>query len=109
MQQDPLKQLNELFSSQDGGMIESVKHALKYSLQIAPHQQRALHAIDAWVKYLKRMGRNQEAEAYQSLYDRYLELKQYQGSDMFVMALFKYLSLHEYVGKGFDLNASKKI
>lgn len=106
---DPLKQLNDLFSSSDGGILESVKHALKYSLQIAPHQQRALHMINFWADHLERSGDKQKAESWRKFSIDYLEYKQYQGSDLFVMSLFKYLSLHEYVGKGFDLSASKKV
>lgn len=104
-----IDKLNDLFSqSSDDSLLASIKYCLKYTLQLEPHQVKALCMIDRWATYLEKK-QDPKAVVYRDLYKKFLNLKQYQQTDLFVMALIKHLAMHDFINKGLNLSVDKKI
>lgn len=91
-------------SASGTGEEELLRIASTFSLQINPAQIKCLLYIE-WVARTMEPTKRQQL---QTFVDRWLELKQYNGSDMFVMRALDSISLRKFIGENaFKVNIEK--
>jgi len=92
----------ELFKNSTSGTGEEelLRIASRYSLQLSVPQMKALLYLEWWVdEYKKHPITLPKSRRIRSFVDRYLELKQYNGSDLFVMKALEYISLRRFINE----------
>lgn len=86
-------------SASGTGEEELLKIASTYSRQISAAQIRAILYLEWIGRNLKANGKTVEASQVSHFVDRWLELKQYNNSDMFVMRALDSISLRKFIGE----------
>lgn len=85
-------------ASSGGGEEELLKIASRYSLQLSAKQMKALLYIEMWIDYYETFSETKmKARQLKQFVTRYLELKQYNGSDLYLMKALEYVSLYKYI------------
>lgn len=83
--------------------------ASKYSIQLSGYQLKVLIFIDYVADVIEKKGFIDEAERLRNMKRRYLELKQYNRSDMYIVKILEYISLKNFLGENaIKVNIEKK-
>jgi len=104
----PVENLEDAFqnlfktSVSGSGEEELLRIASRYSLQLSVKQMKAILYLEWWIDEYGKSKRPQDVAKGKRLkifVDRYLELKQYNGSDVFVMKALEYISLRKFINE----------
>lgn len=92
-------------SASGTGEEELLRIASTYSVQLSTRQIKAL----LWLEWYAATAKDQTlATGIRRFVDRYLYLKQFNGSDLFVMRALDSISLRKYIGENaFKVNIEK--
>jgi len=96
--------LLEAMGSGGSGDEELLKVASKYSLQLSGDQMRALSLLEL----IKPECNSTDQKRITAFVENYLKMKEYNGSDMFVMAALREISLKKFISS-IGINAIKQL
>jgi len=96
--------LLEKLGSSSGGEAELMDIASKYALQISGIQMRGLMLL----YMIKPLCTTEDSERIDKFTAKYLEMKRNNGSDMFIMALMREISLKKFISS-IGINAIKQL
>lgn len=89
-----------LFEQTSGtGDEELLRIASTYSRQLSGIQMKGVLLIYWMAFYLKLIGYQERADQLEEFVEKWLELKKYNNSDIFVMRALEYISLKRFLGE----------